>query len=65
MSVSSVNMTSGESENGSSEVVLYTADSLKSMTVIQIKALASELGYSLTETLKADIINEFLTQQNQ
>ncbi len=65
MSVSSVNMTSGESENGSSEVVLYTADSLNSMTVIQIKALASELGYSLTKTLKADIINEFLAQQNQ
>jgi hypothetical protein len=35
------------------------------MTVVQIKALAVELGYSITKTLKADIIKEFLSQQNQ
>lgn len=35
------------------------------MTVAEIKALASELGYSVTETKKADIIMEFLTQQGE
>lgn len=34
------------------------------MTISEIKALAAELGYSISKTLKADIINEFLTQQN-
>lgn len=35
------------------------------MTVAKIKTLASELGYSITKTLKADIIAEFLEQQNR
>lgn len=35
------------------------------MTVSQIKALAAELGYSITATKKAAIITEFLTQQGQ
>ena len=34
------------------------------MTIDQIKALATERGYTITKTLKADIIAEFLTQQN-
>lgn len=33
------------------------------MTIAQIKSLASELGYSITQTKKADIINEFISQQ--
>lgn len=33
------------------------------MTVANIKSLAVELGYSITKTLKADIIKEFLEQQ--
>ena len=33
------------------------------MTIAEIKALAVELGYSITKTRKADIIEEFLTQQ--
>lgn len=33
------------------------------MTIAEIKALASELGYSITKTKKADIIAEFLEQQ--
>lgn len=33
------------------------------MTIAEIKALASELGYSITKTRKADIIAEFLEQQ--
>ena len=35
------------------------------MTVANIKSLAAELGYSITMTLKADIIEEFLEQQGQ
>lgn len=41
----------------------YTADELNKMTVTQIKALANELGYSITKSLKVDIIDEFLRQQ--
>jgi hypothetical protein len=33
------------------------------MTIAQIEALAEELGYTITATLKADIIEEFLAQQ--
>lgn len=33
------------------------------MTVAQIKALASEMGYTITATRKADIIAEFLAAQ--
>lgn len=41
----------------------YTADELNGMTVAQLKALASERGYTLTKTKKADIIDEILMQQ--
>lgn len=33
------------------------------MTIPEIKALAVELGYSITKTRKAEIIEEFLSQQ--
>ena len=33
------------------------------MTIAEIKAIAVELGYSITKTRKADIIEEFLSQQ--
>jgi hypothetical protein len=33
------------------------------MTISEIKALAAELGYSITRTRKAEIISEFLEQQ--
>lgn len=33
------------------------------MTITEIKALAESLGYSITATKKADIIEEFLAQQ--
>ena len=33
------------------------------MTIAEIKALAAELGYSVTKTRKAEIIQEFLAQQ--
>lgn len=41
----------------------YSAGDLSGMTVVQVKSLASNLGYSITETRKADIIAEFLSQQ--
>ena len=41
----------------------YTADELNGMTVAQLKALASERGYTLTKTRKADMIAEILEQQ--
>lgn len=42
---------------------VYTEDELQAMTIAQIKALAQELGYTITASLKADIIAEFLQQQ--
>lgn len=33
------------------------------MTIAEIKSLATDLGYSITKTLKADIIEQFLEQQ--
>ena len=41
----------------------YTQEELEDMPVSEIKALAAELGYSITATRKADIISEFLAQQ--
>lgn len=42
----------------------YTSDELNTMTVEQIKALAQTKGYTITKTVKAEIITEFLGQQN-
>lgn len=42
---------------------IYTADDLNAMTIAQIKALAEEKGYTITATKKADIIEEFLSQE--
>lgn len=33
------------------------------MTISQIRSLADARGYSMKKTLKADLINEFLEQQ--
>lgn len=33
------------------------------MTIAEIKALAAQLGYSVTKAKKADIITEFLEQE--
>lgn len=41
----------------------YTADELNAMTIEQIKVLATERGYTISATVKADIIEEFLAQQ--
>ena len=53
----------GVSETSSDKI--FTAEELNKMTVSKIKALAQERGYSITETVKAKIIEEFLGQQNQ
>lgn len=41
----------------------YTETELQSMTIQQITDIAAERGYTITQTLKADIITEFLAQQ--
>ena len=46
-----------------SRSVEYSESDLSEMTVAQIKALASDLGYSITKVIKADVIREFLAQQ--
>lgn len=46
------------------EDMVYTQEELSAMTIDQIKALAAERAYTITKTLKADIIAEFLAQQN-
>ena len=33
------------------------------MTIAEIKSLAVEMGYSITKTKKAEIVEEFLEQQ--
>ena len=33
------------------------------MTIAEIKALAAQLGYSITKTRKTEIIEEFLSQE--
>ena len=43
---------------------IYTSDELNSMTVDQIKAIAAAKGYTITKTVKAEIITEFLAAQN-
>lgn len=35
------------------------------MTIAEIKALAVELGYTITASRKADIIAEFIAQQEE
>lgn len=42
---------------------MYTAEDLEKMTISQIRSLAVDLGYAITKTRKADIINEFLACQ--
>lgn len=34
------------------------------MTISQIKSIATERGYSITASVKVEIISEFLKQQN-
>lgn len=46
------------------DITAYTQAQLESMTIEQIKSIATERGYTITKTVKAEIITEFLEQQN-
>lgn len=41
----------------------YTQGDLEIMTISEIKALADNLGYTITRTRKSEIIEEFLKEQ--
>lgn len=47
------------------EVKIYKKGHFNTMSVEKIKELAKELGYTITATKKADIVEEFLAQQNK
>ena len=53
-----------EAEADTDEDGTFTEEELTALTIAQIKALAAERGYTITATKKADIITEFLEQQN-
>ena len=57
-------MTSPSGNAGNGGAVVYSQSDLEDMTIAEIEALAEELGYTITETTKAAIIEEFLEQQN-
>ena len=57
-----VEMVSGSDTNPLTRV--YTEDDLTAMTVDQIKAVATLRGYTITKSVKAEVIAEFLAQQN-
>lgn len=61
--LSAVNAASAETIAASADETAYTEDDLTAMTIAEIKALAESLGYSITATKKADIIQQFLEQQ--
>lgn len=54
----------GESGTGD-DTEIYTESQLSNMTIEQIKALADAKGYTITKTVKPEIIAEFLEQQNE
>lgn len=72
LSTSDTAVTISYTENGVTETAtqaitvamkMYTQAELEAMTIAEIQAIAAERGYNITETLKADIITEFLAQQ--
>lgn len=52
-----------EDDAGSEDEKTYTETELNAMTVEQIKTLAAGKGYTITKTVKAEIITEFLAAQ--
>lgn len=60
----STDVSENDTSSVSSSLPIYTESELSGMTVLQIRQLAGDLGYSLTAAKKADIISEFLEQQN-
>lgn len=43
---------------------IYTQEQLENKTIEQIREIATQRGYTITQTVKAEIITEFLEQQN-
>lgn len=52
-------------ENSQEEIKIYKKGHFNTMSVEKIKELAESLGYTITATKKADIVEEFLAQQNK
>lgn len=44
---------------------MYTEEELSSMTISLLKKTAEENGYSITKTVKKEIIEEILLQQKE
>lgn len=61
--INSYSLNGNSDADAVSESRKYTEEELTAMTTANIKALASELGYSITKTVKADVIAQFLEQQ--
>ena len=49
--------------SGSRGITIYTQEELEALTIAQIKGIAEERGYTITATRKAEIIAQFLEQQ--
>lgn len=54
----------GSGSGGNNAAHVYTQEELENLTINEIREIAEERGYTITETLKADIIAEFLAQQS-
>lgn len=61
--INSYSLNGNSNADAISESREYTEEELTAMTTVNIKALAFELGYSITKTVKADVIAQFLEQQ--
>lgn len=48
----------------STDTKVYTQEQLEAMTIDQIRAIAAQREYTITASVKAEIISEFLEQQN-
>lgn len=53
-----------QTEEETVDNTVYTQEELEGKTVDDIKGIAEQRGYTITKTLKAEIITEFLEQQN-
>ena len=54
-------ITAAEADTDSDNVL--SEEELQALTIAQLREIAAELGYTITATRKAAIINEILTQQ--
>lgn len=54
-----------QDENVSEVIPTYKKGDFTTMSKVEIIELAEDLGYTITATKKADMIEEFLAQQNK